>query len=335
MYSFRLRFHLKEGDRVGIDRPAAEILTKDSITWTLKSGESGSPIGAHSRASIVAKDFPSEVVAQASGQQCRDAVLAWAVSQRRGIDLGDDSARVLATAEYLAIVTAQHGVPARNDLHGVDVFPSAPETAFVRVDGDATSLKDGHLFITELADLLASPPRLSQKVSLAAELFTLSFLDGAPRSRFVMLTSAIEVLLEPKQHDAVVQDFVDATKVGLDSLPVPKETRDSLNGTLRWLRQESIARAGRRLATELLGSQSYAGQTPDLFFRDCYSIRSQLVHGGTSELDMHELRKRCDWLAVFVGDLLNKQIFGAINRPPIICGFEQYEDGSVRWKMLE
>jgi hypothetical protein len=335
IYSFRLRFHLREADRVGIDRAAVEILTKEGTTWTLKSGESETPIRAHSQVSIVAKDFPSEATARAAGQECRDAMLAWAVSQRRGIDLGDDSARVIATAEYLARVASQLGVPARNDLHGLDVFASAPETAFVRIDADASSLKDGPVFINELAGLLASPPKISEKVSLAAELFTLSCLDGAPRSRFIMLTSAIEVLLEPKQHDTIVQEFVNETKLRLDTLPIPKETRDSLNGTLRWLRQESIGRAGQRLGTEVLRSQTYAGQAPDVFFRDCYRLRSQLVHEGTSGLGAQKLRERCDWLAVFVGDLLNQEIFGEINRQPVICGFEQYEDGSVRWRMLE
>lgn len=51
---------------------------------------------------------------------------------------------------------------------------------------------------------------------------------------------------------------------------------------------------------------------------------------------MSELRLKCDWLAVFVGDLLNQLIFGAINRPKtIICGFEQDDNGKVRWKTLE
>jgi hypothetical protein len=334
MYSFRFRFHLKDGDRLGIDGTDMEILAKGDTTWTLKSGEAETPIRANSHASIVAKNFPTEAAARAAGQACRDALLAWAISQRCGIDLGNDSARVVATAEYLALV-GPSGVPVRNDIHGLDVFPAADKTAFARVEADATSLKDGAIFLEEMAKIMASPPKMSEKVSLAAELFTSSFLDPALRSRFIMLTSAVEVLLEPQQHDAVVQDFVIETVRRLDSLAIPKQTRDSLRGTLNWLKQESISRAGQRLAAVLLETQKYADQPPDVFFRDCYQIRSQLVHDGTSALTVPELRTRCDWLAIFVGDLLNKQIFGATNRPPVICGFEQYADGSVRWKMLE
>jgi len=53
-------------------------------------------------------------------------------------------------------------------------------------------------------------------------------------------------------------------------------------------------------------------------------------------LTVSELRVKCDWLAIFVGDLLNQLIFGTINRPEtIICGFEQDDTGKVRWRTLD
>ena len=263
-------------------------------------------------------------------------LLAWAVSQRLGLDLGDDAARVMAANAYLTKVSSESGVPARNDLHGLDVFPSAPRTAFVRAEGNANAVKDGRMFLDELAKLLKSPPKMTAKMSLAAELFTSSFLDVALRSRFVILTSAVETLLEPRKHGAMVQEFVAETQTRLNELAIPKEIRDSLRGSINWLKQESISRAGQGLATALLSTLTYNKQAPDVFFKDCYDLRSKLVHEGTCRLTVSELRVKCDRLAIFVGDILNKLIFGAINRPEtIICGFEQDDTGKVRWRTLD
>lgn len=336
MYSFRLRFDLREEDRIGVDSEVVEILARDGITWTLKSAKSGAPISAHPSASILAKDFPTEEAARNAGRSCRHAILAWAVSQRRGVDLGHDAAKVVATTDLLTKIEAEQGVPARNDIHGLDVFPSASKTAFVRIDARAGVSKDGEVFVAELGEILQSPPKVNRKVSLAAELFTLSYLDNAPRSRFIMLVSSVEALLEYKPHDPAIQEFVDATQLELSKLPIAEDVRASLKGALQWLRQESIGRAGRRLAKELLGSETYAQQTPEDFFNDCYQVRSQLVHKGETKLRSAELGERCDWLAVFVGDLLNQRMFGRMNRPSqIISGFERYDDGSVRWRTLQ
>jgi len=239
MYSFRLRFHLRDGDRISIDAQTVDVLTIGDVRWRLSSGQGDDPIRAHSHASILAKEFPSEVEARAAGEDCRAVLLAWAVSQRLGLDLGDDAARVMAANAYLTKVSSESGVPARNDLHGLDVFPSAPRTAFVRAEGNANAVKDGRMFLDELAKLLKSPPKMTAKMSLAAELFTSSFLDVALRSRFVILTSAVETLLEPRKHGAMVQEFVVETQTRLNELAIPREIRDSLRGSINWLKQES------------------------------------------------------------------------------------------------
>ncbi len=335
MYSFRFRFHLRDGDRIGIDSESVDVLTKGGIRWRLSSGERDKPIREHSWASILAKEFSSEAAAREAGQDCRASLLAWAVSQRLGLDLGDDAARVMAGDAYLAKVSSENRVPARNDIHGLDVFPSATKTAFVLADANAGALKDGSMFLDELAGLLASPPQLSERVSLAAELFTSSFLDVAARSRFIMLTSAVDSLLEPRPHEAVVQDFVAETQKRLNELAISKSILNSLRGSINWLKQESISRSGQQLATALLSPLIYDALAADIFFKDCYDIRSKLVHEGTCDLTVAELRKQCDWLAVFVGDLLNQLIFGEIKFPTmIICGFEYDDNGKVRWKTL-
>lgn len=99
---------------------------------------------------------------------------------------------------------------------------------------------------------------------------------------------AVEALLElaPRSTEAIA--VVDSFIAAVERTPLPESERASLQGALRWLRQESIRSAGRKLATECLGDRTYDGRPAEKFFADCYDLRSELVHGG----DIRKARER-------------------------------------------
>jgi hypothetical protein len=97
----------------------------------------------------------------------------------------------------------------------------------------------------------------------------------------------------------LVEQFVAATKTA----GLPSEEQALLVNGLGMLKQESISRAGQRLA-EGLGARTYSGQAPPEFFKDCYGLRSRLVHGSASYPSLDEVNDAGGALELFVRDLL-------------------------------
>jgi hypothetical protein len=80
--------------------------------------------------------------------------------------------------------------------------------------------------------------------------------------------------------------------------------KQSMLGTIQWLRKQSISQTGRDMAQSLLGNKEYLQMNAEQFFSHCYNIRSQIVHTGTPKdigIDLLELANSCQ---AFTGDLL-------------------------------
>lgn len=138
----------------------------------------------------------------------------------------------------------------------------------------------------------------------AFELYSGSFFQPPAHVRLLMLTMAVETLLvlQPRSADAQahVQRLIDATAAA----DLDQSERDSLRGSLKWLRDESIGQAGQQLA-KTLEPRRYADMTPDAFFTKCYAMRSELVHGHLPRPDWSDVGLLAAQLEVFVGHLLS------------------------------
>lgn len=83
-----------------------------------------------------------------------------------------------------------------------------------------------------------------------------------------------------------------------------------MKGSLGWLKDESIGQAGRRIVKERLGNRMYAGMIAENYFKECYNIRSKLVHSGKFD-DREQFDKICCQLISFVSDLITIPIIGS------------------------
>jgi hypothetical protein len=66
----------------------------------------------------------------------------------------------------------------------------------------------------------------------------------------------LETLIEQEELSDEVKEHVDELVSLTKGSSLPRKEIDSMLGTLRWLRRESVSRAGRRLA-EKLGDRRY------------------------------------------------------------------------------
>jgi hypothetical protein len=112
---------------------------------------------------------------------------------------------------------------------------------------------------------------------------------------------------EPRSDDAriLIDRLIEVTR---KSRLEQREER-SIEGSLGWLRNESIRSAGKRLAASLEG-QEYRGMEPGLFFDECYNLRAKLVHGYVPRSGRTEVASLSVALENFVGDLISVPFLG-------------------------
>jgi hypothetical protein len=152
---------------------------------------------------------------------------------------------------------------------------------------------------------IQQPIQLSLREKLSIDLFNTSFFQQSEDVRYLLLVMAIEALLEsePRPANALghVEKLMGITK---ESKELTVTEKESLLGSLRWLKNQSINHQGRKIAKDRIGSKLYSGKSPEDFFSYCYHIRSRLVHGDTSDAITKEIRSVVSTLEIFVSDLL-------------------------------
>ena len=84
---------------------------------------------------------------------------------------------------------------------------------------------------------------------------------------------------------------------------LPTSEIRSLIGSMRWLLDESIGQAGRKLARRL-EPKRYSEMAPAAFFTTCYELRSRLLHGHYPLPARQEIDRWAAPLEVFAADLL-------------------------------
>lgn len=314
-FNFRLRVNFSASHRVHADADEVPLMTLESgASIRAKSGIPKIPIKDAERVAIIGGPFESEGAARSAGARAKDAVLLWAIEHRVGLDFGDGVPRGLATAEGLKLLSQEHGVPVRNDLHGLDVYVADGKTKFAFVAATAMAGKNTQAFAETFAKHFESPQRPPARPAFAAELYFSSWFDVSPRSRFITLMTAVEALIEPGPREVEAQGLVDLMMLEVDKTTLPISVRDSMKGALSWLRSESIGHAGKRMADGLLAGETFRGLTPGAFFRHAYNIRSKVVHRGLADGKL--MMDMANAMEEFVSKLIRAAFSGAPSPNP-------------------
>ncbi|PIU26117.1 MAG: hypothetical protein COW32_08835 [Candidatus Aquicultor secundus] len=167
------------------------------------------------------------------------------------------------------------------------------------IHGSANDKKFG----IELNHAFSMNASISDKEALAFDLYFTSHFEDSTQARFLILTTAIESILEQKEAPRKTIQFIEQLKDLSDKSDLGLEQIASLKNGLGRLKRESIKQTGRRLASERLKDQRYDEKSASNFFAYCYDIRSQLVHNGKAD-DRNDLGRLVYELDRFVSDLL-------------------------------
>ncbi|MER6220960.1 hypothetical protein ABT189_10240 [Streptomyces sp900105755] len=254
---------------------------------------------------IRGEGYATQNDATREGERWRDVISRAFARVHLAADFGDRQPLNALTKAGEAWLAEGMGHPVLAHLPGVTVFEDQPDLRFVAapsLDGcKRPSEERNRLVLTRAAQL---HDRLDGPERLAFDLYSGSFFQPSADSKLLMLTMAIETLLAPQPRSdaakAHVIAMIEATEANAD---LTHSELESLRGSLKWLQDESIGQAGRRLA-RTLEPRTYSGKAPAAFFTRCYEMRSALTHGYVPRPNRHDVAVLAASLELFVGDLL-------------------------------
>jgi len=291
--------------RINADVERIELLNSQAGECIrLRSNITGTPIKDHNRASIIGESYPTESLARQAANKSKRALLYWAIQQHAGIDFGDGKQRSVVTNQGLEMVEKQTGFPCRNDNQGIDIYEHVENLRFVSFNVTATVGISPPNLIAIFQREYQNNRQLTSKQELASEIYTSSFFDTSARSRFITLVTAVEALLEPSKRSTEVQTLVDGFEAATMQTIKNVRNKDSILGSLSWLRYQSIGQAGRELANRLLPNELFDGLSSADFFTCCYDLRSSLLHSGTAADKSVDTSQLANVMETFVNHLI-------------------------------
>lgn len=310
-YSFRIRFNRSPTDTIQTEANELVLPTINSkSSVVLRARQDELKIRESDQLSVVGSGYMSPQDAEARGREVKKALTVALARVRVGADFGDRAPKGMFTEHGLKWVEEQIGQRALNNVHGLMVFETFPKPRFASSNAQMTRGITPESFLSAYIKSLEVAPVISQREELSYTLFNASFFQPTADSRFLLLIMAIEALIEPERRSDESLAHVDLLIQQTKNADLPAQEKNSMLGTLRWLRVESINQAGRRIASERLGSRTYIEKTAADFFTHCYQIRSNLVHGNLPVPTFEEIGSVAATLEVFVSELLTVPVLG-------------------------
>ncbi|KUI28023.1 hypothetical protein AU196_05585 [Mycobacterium sp. IS-1742] len=163
---------------------------------------------------------------------------------------------------------------------------------------------------------------------LAYGLVHAAYFEDNPETSFILLVTAIEALLPPREDSPRdIAEVIDALKQRLGEMTdIDDDLRQDVAAALEDDKFDPIGRRGRQLVS-CLGAERFAGQKPKDYFYGRYKVRSDLVHGTVDRLTEYQLSKEVPEMRRFVLALLGVLVFGV--RMPELWTAESVESANA------
>jgi len=321
MYCFRARLRLDPRNRIHVD--ADELVLADDVAGIgrvvlLARSERPMPLSQAEELVLRGEGYESEVEAE-------EAASRWVAGLRvalAGSLIGADFGRrgpaqhispaglewlkqlLLSTEGSEGARRVADGSPVVQDVRGTQIYECEPRPVFAALDlGGVLVQRSPERLLRLIAEATEKEVAVHDTEELAFELFSGSFFEPSADGRFLMLMMAVEVLTVPEPRGEAATTHVDQLVAATRGAGLAPEETESLVNALGNLKRESINRAGQRLA-EILGSRFYLEQSPADFFKQCYGLRSRLVHGNLPYPTFDDVNIQAGALELFVRDLL-------------------------------
>lgn len=290
--------------RIGRD---GEHVLRDDGTERIVMSATQSDQGSASSVLVNGSGFISVEQAEAAGQRWTPLLQRAFARLGIGADLGQrrllDGAALRRSADGPTISDEIPDMQFLVDLPGLTVYSSEPRPVFSQVSSHSHIAQAGQVLASAIADVEAEDAAMSELEQTAFELYSSSFSNVSSDARFIVLMMALETLIEPQPREVAVVTHVDSMIELTRHADLPDAQKQSLLGSLEYMRLDSIGQAGRRLAATL-GERHYADMPAVRFFTHCYTLRSRLVHGAHPRPSQQEIDDLAPDLQRMAADLL-------------------------------
>ena len=309
-WTFYMRLDMREGSWlegsettwvVDDDRTLGHQVT--IYAQTLGQQQETLPLARTRRAVLQGIGYATEAEAQEAAKFWRGSLMAAFASMRIGVDFGDRAARSTSWSRHaVAAFSKQSGRPAVNYQGGILVYESKSPPIFMPTVS-AEAMVTGPARLPAALANARSRGGLSEERQVTYDLFSAALGLSAGDAQYAMLMAALETMIKPQPRSDESIDHVSKLMALTRQSGLPKDEVESLTGSLKWLCQESIGQAGRKIAATL-ETKMYMSKKPEAFFRECYEIRSRLLHGNDPLPSAQDVRSRIPYLIEFVADLI-------------------------------
>ena len=264
-----------------------------------------------------ATGFETDDDAYEAGRQMQSALRAACISIGTAIDVG--TKRTVQTAlnpewRHLAEKAAlEAGQPTRvvDYVHGVHVFEDDDLSRVMQFKLGAIGVAPASY--PDFPDALASEVSRQtaghtpdEKLETARDLFMAAEIEQSPRSRFLILVTALEVLATRDQRSDELQAHIDSLTCMTSDAMKSSVNRDEMKGLIDALdgpqRKQSIASAIRQLAVSAPGYGDKRRLTKSKI-TDYYDARSTIVHDGVEPEDF-DINEATSWVRNLVRTLV-------------------------------
>jgi hypothetical protein len=274
MYIVRVEFALPKGKTISNEESELEI-SLQGRKCVLSSPGGIAPISESDDLVLVSEGFDTEDEAYAFGLRVKNSLYLCSARLRIGIR---------------AATFARGGVPSRVQKeqdkrllsrdNGICVFNDSAPNGFASVNCDFVVSTSSDAFIKELEFALDQNVTLTEKETLAFELYISYYYEASERTRFLTLIMVIESLTQRKKRQGNAKEHVEYLIAVTKNSGLEKEGFDSILSSLGQMKKESISQTGRNLVEKYLGDKLYNGISAKEFFTGCYTNRGRLVHSG-------------------------------------------------------
>jgi hypothetical protein len=224
-------------------------------------------------------------------------------SLRIAVDFGDRAARTTSRSRHaIATVAELSGRSAINYQGGILVHESQ-SLPILMPTVSATGTVTGPPRLPAALAIARGTGGLREERQVTYDLFSAALGLPGGDAQYAMLMAALETMIKPRPRSGESMEHVSSLMALTRKSSLPKREKDSLVGSLKWLYQDSINQAGRRLASTL-EPREYMGERPAVFFSRCYDIRSGLLHGHDPLPSTSDIVSRVPHLREFIADLI-------------------------------
>ena len=278
-YMFRLKFRVSHAPAFMHDGETLELPLGRHTQPAILAALTGGRIRDATVFTVKCGGFASDAVALAAGEQTRCALRLALAAMPVGLDIADRPG-TLSFGRVVVDEAREKGIELRPDYNGLEVYPDWSSIRFVSIEMRAVVSGPLDAFLDSFAKAYRGNPTVDEDVSLALELFGLSFFESSLRARFVTLISAMESAVHTKPRSSEAQQQVAALIEATESSTLAESEKKTLVAALRNLKRESITSACRTFVER-------HGRPGDAeVWQKCHNARHKMVHEGQAP---HEL----------------------------------------------